>query len=79
MEHHSPQPFTGQPWLHSPALVLGQDGLLFGNGKWFLHLDGATVSNGDILQGLVLSVRLGLLHLPHHILGDTHSEDGMSL
>lgn len=49
--------------MRSPRLSL-----LLGNGKGFLHFDLATVYNDHILQGLVPAVRLGVLHLPYHIL-----------
>lgn len=43
--------------------------LLLGNGKGLLHFDLAAVCNDHILQGLVPTVGLGALHLPHHVLG----------
>lgn len=58
------------PAAQGPAASLSQQGgSLLGDGKGLLHLDGAAVSDGDILQGLVPAVCLGVLHLPHHVLG----------
>lgn len=47
---------------------------LFGDGKRLLHLDGATVDDGDVLEGFVPAVSLCVLHLPHHILRGAEGE-----
>lgn len=57
---------TAQGSAAAPACC---DGSLLGDGEGLLHLDGAAVSNGDVLQGFVPAVCLGVLHLPHHVLG----------
>lgn len=50
--------------------------LLLGNGKGLLHFDLAAVCNDHILQGLVPTVGLGALHLPHHVLGKKAGRGG---
>lgn len=52
---------TRRPWQECSHLF-------FGNGKWFLHFNSATVCNGDIFQGFVPTVCLRVLHFPHHVL-----------
>lgn len=43
--------------------------LLLGDGEGLLHLNLATVCDDHILQGLVPTICLGALHLPHYLLG----------
>lgn len=54
---------TVAQWEETP------EALLLSNGKGLLHLDLATVCDDHIFQRLVPAVRLGALHLPHHLLG----------
>lgn len=68
---------TGSTAAPAPQPLTAWQGLvpsLFGDGKRLLHLDGATVDDGDILERLVPAVCLCVLHLPHHVLGGAECE-----